>query len=715
MPSAKIGEIYGELRVKLNKLQQDLNQSSQKFASWQQKNSKQLQQLASWAKRAEMAIAAIAIASIKLAVDFDRNMREVNTLINLNKEGFNDLKQSVIDLSEELGKDASQMTKALYQVISAGQRGEDAMKTLEAGVKMAIGGIADQTISVDALTTVMNAWGLSAEHVNDITDTFFTTVKLGKTTIGELAPAIGRVATSAAQAGVSFEEVGSALSALTVVGISTDEAVTGLNQMLMAIIKPSEEAQKTSKALGIEFSAQAIQTKGLAGFLKDLKEKTGGSQEALVKLFPSIRAVKAILPLTTNASEQFSNALEIMAKDTGAAQIAFEEMEESYGRRLERLRVQFKNMGIELGERLMPSLEAIIVLLQDPETIEAFSGLATGIVEIVEALTKAVTWFNKFGEVLGKGLGIASVNTTIAEMKIEIQGLKKQFDAGEISAEQYAKGVKYLKDQIAAKDGSLVESIVLQNEDTEKKKKAKEATDNLAERTKKQVAELKKAVEAEIALEEKRKKINEILAKSDNTKDLEEKRRLEQEAWNEEAEMFSERAKLQQEMHEWAVQYKKNQQEIGITAEQAAEQVGELLGTFTKEGMNAFAILKKIVGQQIRLRVLSKMGIGGSLLGGIMQVFGFQEGGVIPKGMPVLNMAMYNENPKRPETAFRTSSGDTAVIPWDKMPQMVKVEIHGVKIDANDQVRALVRANPDAMDEFFRAGIQPAMLRNNQR
>ena len=65
MPSAKIGEIYGELRIKLNKLQQDLNQSSQKFASWKQKNSNQLQQLASWAKRAEIAIAAIAIASIK--------------------------------------------------------------------------------------------------------------------------------------------------------------------------------------------------------------------------------------------------------------------------------------------------------------------------------------------------------------------------------------------------------------------------------------------------------------------------------------------------------------------------------------------------------------------------------------------------------------------------------------------------------------------------
>jgi len=713
MPSAKIGEIYGELRVKLNKLQQDLNQSSQKFASWRQKNSKQLQQLASWARRAEIAIAAIAIASTKLAVDFDRNMREVNTLINLNKEGFNDLKESVIDLSDELGKDASQMTKALYQVISAGQRGEDAMRTLEAGVKMAIGGIADQTISVDALTTVMNAWGLSAEHVNDITDTFFTTVKLGKTTIGELAPAIGRVATSAAQAGVSFEEVGSALSALTVVGISTDEAVTGLNQMLMAIIKPSEEAQKTSKALGIEFSAQAIQTKGLAGFLKDLKEKTGGSQEALVKLFPNIRAVKAILPLTTNASEQFSNALEIMAKDTGAAQIAFEEMEESYGRRLERLRVQFKNMGIELGERLMPSLEAIIVLLQDPETIEAFSGLATGIVEIVEALTKAVTWFNKFGEVLGKGLGIASVNTTIAEMKIEIQGLKKQFDAGEISAEQYAKGVKYLKDQIAAKDGSLVKSIVLQNEDTKGKKKAKEATDDLTDATKEAKKPFTDLNDILVKLNDTMddKKILSYADKVDNAVAIAEEGLKNLEYMRES--IFAEMGIITPKAEDLEKPLEETKEAI-FDIEEAAELAGAAMGLmFTQnsnKGKQFLGVLKSAVSILLR-----GFGPWGNVASGFLNVLGFQEGGVIPKGMPVLNMAMYNENPKRPETAFRTSSGDTAVIPWDKMPQMVKVEIHGVKIDANDQVRALVRANPDAMDEFFRAGIQPAMLRNNQR
>ena len=43
-----------------------------------------------------------------------------------------------------------------------------------------------------------------------------------------------------------------------------------LNQVLANVLKPSAEAQKTAKALGLEFDAAAIKSKGLAGFLKDI-------------------------------------------------------------------------------------------------------------------------------------------------------------------------------------------------------------------------------------------------------------------------------------------------------------------------------------------------------------------------------------------------------------------------------------------------------------
>jgi hypothetical protein len=149
--------------------------------------------------------------------------------------------------------------------------------------------------------------------------------------------------------------------------------------------------------------------------------------------------------------------------------------------------------------------------------------------------------------------------------------------------------------------------------------------------------------------------------------------------------------------------------------EENAESAGELFGTYIKEGGNALAMLKKLIGQQIRLNLLSKFGWQGQFLGGLMQVFGFQEGGVVPRNMPLLNMAVMNENPRRPETAFRTPKGDTAVIPWDKLPQMVKVETYVTNANPDTQVRTLIKANPDAMDELWRHGVYPAMRRDGFR
>ena len=52
--------------------------------------------------------------SVKAAADFDKGMREVNTLINFNNTDLDVLKQQVRDLSKEFGINAVDAAKALY-------------------------------------------------------------------------------------------------------------------------------------------------------------------------------------------------------------------------------------------------------------------------------------------------------------------------------------------------------------------------------------------------------------------------------------------------------------------------------------------------------------------------------------------------------------------------------------------------------------------------
>jgi len=346
--------------------------------------------LAVAAAAATAAMVMLAKKSITMAVDFDESMRRVNTLAQLGQEGFEGMKEDVLDLSETLGKSATEMGDALYQVISATFEGAEAMIVLETGVKMATAGMAGQVESVDALTTVLNAWGLSAQDATRVADTFFLTIKYGKTTMAELAPAIGVVATMAANAGLSFEEVGAALSALTIVGVDTNRAVTGLSAILTALTKPTDEAKEAAKELGIDFSLTGLKAKGLSVWLGELKDATKGESEQLARFFQNVRAVRAVLPLATNAAEAFNNNLIKMQTETGAAQEAFEQMDLAYSRIIERLKVQFEAIYIAVGEDLVPELLEFAKILSDPEFLDSIKTVALGIADFATGVLSLV-------------------------------------------------------------------------------------------------------------------------------------------------------------------------------------------------------------------------------------------------------------------------------------------------------------------------------------
>lgn len=84
----------------------------------------------------------------------------------------------------------------------------------------------------------------------------------GKMMLGEIAGSIGQVAATAAGLKVSYTEVLAATAAMTKGGIQTSQAMTMLNQVLANALKPSTEATKTAKSLGLEFDAAAIKSKG---------------------------------------------------------------------------------------------------------------------------------------------------------------------------------------------------------------------------------------------------------------------------------------------------------------------------------------------------------------------------------------------------------------------------------------------------------------------
>lgn len=250
-------------------------------------------------------------STIQAGREFEKAWANVTTMLTISTAETDKMREELLNLSPIIG-DTTDLARGMYQVLSASIEPAKAIKFLEQAAISAQAGVTDTATAVDALTTVINAYGLQAEDVTQISDIMFQTVKRGKLTYESMAEALGTVVPIAAQVGMGFDEVGAAMATLTRQGIDVRTVTVSLRQILVSILKPTAEAQKLAKELGVEFNAQALAAKGLAGFLKDLKEKGGATSEAQAVLFGNVRALMGIMPLAGKASEGFAKDLELM-------------------------------------------------------------------------------------------------------------------------------------------------------------------------------------------------------------------------------------------------------------------------------------------------------------------------------------------------------------------------------------------------------------------
>ncbi|MDA3918752.1 MAG: phage tail tape measure protein, partial [Deltaproteobacteria bacterium] len=219
------------------------------------------------------------IAFKRLAVDaknfseeFEQSMREVLTISNALQQDFSGYSDLIVDMSRELPQSANALAKAYYQIVSAGYDGAGGLELLEKASRAAVGGVTDVTTAADGMTTVLNAWNLSAEQSAQVSDAFFTTVRLGKTTFGEMAINIAKVAPLASAYGVSLEEIFAATASITKQGTPTAEAMTQIRQALIALNE--EFGQGWAEAYTFQEAMVEISNRAQASG-KDLKEFTG--------------------------------------------------------------------------------------------------------------------------------------------------------------------------------------------------------------------------------------------------------------------------------------------------------------------------------------------------------------------------------------------------------------------------------------------------------
>lgn len=299
------------------------------------------------------ALGGLAVYAIKSGAEYETSLAKVGTIADTSVKSLSELSKETLNLSNATGASASEINEALYSALSAGADTAHATDLVAVAVKSAKGGFTDTETAVDGLTSALNAYGMQTADAEGLANKFLVTQNLGKTTFGDLASSIGTVAPTAHAAGVSVDDLLASVASLTANGIGTSEAMTGMKAALSNVIKPTSDAQKMAKQLGIDFSAAALKSKGWAGFLQDIKEKTGGNTEQMSQLFGSVEALNSVLTLTSdNGMSLMNETLGTMKTDTHALDDAYNEMSDTLSNKVDVLKTNFKNLGIVVSQQM---------------------------------------------------------------------------------------------------------------------------------------------------------------------------------------------------------------------------------------------------------------------------------------------------------------------------------------------------------------------------
>ena len=311
-----------------------------------------------FAKFGAIAGAAVGGVGLKLAADMDKGLREIGTLMGgLTDKEMKNMGDELMRVASTSGQAMKSLTKARYDIVSAGfNTAASSMRVMDESARLAVGGVTEVATAADLLTTTLNAYGKTSKDVTKVSDKLFTIVRLGKTTVNEIAGSFGRVAAIAAPAGVNLDELGAAMAVLTARGQSTEEATTAVRSAIVELMKPSGELQDALAKVGIESTQALLQQEGLKGALEAVKKASENSGLSIVDLISNIRSMQAILPLAGDGADDFSKALDDMQKSSGATAKAVEEMNKAVSVKMSKLKQNVLNAMRVLGGKILENI-----------------------------------------------------------------------------------------------------------------------------------------------------------------------------------------------------------------------------------------------------------------------------------------------------------------------------------------------------------------------
>jgi len=356
-------------------------------------------------------LVAAGAAATKMAFDFDKSMTSIQALVGVSSKKVAEMGEAAKKMAVDTGKSSKEAAEALFFITSAGLRGSEAMDVLEMSLKAAAVGLGETKTIADLSTSAMNAYGSGTLSASGATDILTAAVREGKLEASALAGAMGGVIPLASNMGVSFDQVGAAMAAMSKTGTDAATGATQLTAILASLKKPSAEAEKAFSAMGMttESVQKSLSEQGLLSTLEMLQNGLKQTGQDTTAIFPNIRALKGVLDLTGAGLEDNRKVFDALTQSMGATDKAFEKTSKAASFKMTQGLNSMKESLMGVGQVILVAIAPAVQKLG-----EFFTNLSNKFKELSPRTQKIIIAFAGIVAALGPVIAIIGTLLTMA-------------------------------------------------------------------------------------------------------------------------------------------------------------------------------------------------------------------------------------------------------------------------------------------------------------
>jgi len=411
--------------------------------------------LGTWLRRVTSALGVLAtfmairmVGSIVVfSAEFEAGITKIVALVGVAREKVESWGESIKLMAYSSGRSVNELVDAMFYITSAGLRGAESLQVLSQVAMGSAAGLGEMGSIARTVVSAMNAWGKENLSAAQATGTLFATVREGNIQTEELAGTFSKVIPIAASLGINMGQLGGALALVTRDGMDAAKATTGLRRLMLALAKPSKQAEEALNDVGLssEFLREVMAgPNGLQEAMEYLAIATENSFEKISAAIPNIRALGPALTLARKGTEEFRDVfasvdadqtktvLEGFVEGAGTMQRSIDKMAGGWSQFKEAVGDSSAAQAVVdfFGEALSNAAANIesIGAAVDKNKIDDLTGGFVRAVRAADSIAEAVIFYRRELIAAGKaGYDVTQVHKVFAQKLMAASNVSKEF------------------------------------------------------------------------------------------------------------------------------------------------------------------------------------------------------------------------------------------------------------------------------------------------